>query len=87
MVEMPFYERDRLRKGGRANRDRNRRDDEQEHEIGREAEQRVADRRSGESQEQRRDACSPVDPSSKPGGECYSSERSRRQDSAEQQWA
>jgi hypothetical protein len=40
---MPFYERDRLRKGGRANRDRNRRDDQQEREMGREAEKRVSD--------------------------------------------
>jgi hypothetical protein len=87
MLEAPPDERNRLGKDRRANRDGNRGDDEQEREIGREAEQSVADGGPGERQEQRRDARLAVDPASQRGGECDSGDRSRGQDSTEQKWA
>ena len=87
MLEAPPDERNRLGKDRRANRNRNCGDDEQEREVGREAEQSVADGGSGERQQQRRDARLAVDPASQSGGECDSGDRSRGQDSAEQKWA
>ena len=56
-------------------------------EIRRKGEQSVADGGPGESQEQRPDARSSVDPRSKPGGEGDSAERSRRQDGAQRKGA
>ena len=84
MLEASPDERDRLGKGGRADGDRNRRDDQQEREIGGEAEQSIADRGPGQRQEQRRDARPPVDPAAESGGERDSGERPRGQDGAQQ---
>jgi hypothetical protein len=86
-VEVPFDERDRLGKGRRANRNRDRRDEEQDCEIGREGERSVPEGGPGESQEQRPDACLLVDPRSKPRGEGDSAERSRGQNGAQQEGA
>ena len=82
MVEVSFHECDGLGKGGRADRGRNRRDDEQESEIGRQAQQSVTDGRAGEGQKQRRDARPPVDPRTKRRGEGDSADGSGGQDGA-----
>ena len=83
LIEVPLHERDRLGEGGRANRDRERRDDQQHSEIGRESKQGVADGGPGERQEERRDGCPPVDPGAKGGAEGDTAERPRGQDCAQ----
>ena len=81
-MKLTLDERNRLGKGGRADRDRDRRDDQQGHEIRREPEQRISDRGPGERQEQRRESRLFVDPRSKRRAEGDRAERSRSQNGA-----
>ena len=87
LIEVSLGESDRLGEGGRANRDRERGDDEQGDEIGREPEQSVADRGSGEREQKRRHARPPVDPGAKRRAERDAAQRPRGQDGAQRKRA
>jgi hypothetical protein len=72
---------------GRADRDRNRGDDEQGDEIGCQSEQSIADGRSAERELKRRHARSPVDPGAKRRAEHDAAERPCGQDGAQRKGA
>jgi hypothetical protein len=65
VLKISLSERDRLGESGRANRDRERGDQEQGDEIGCQSKQSVADGGTGERHQKWRHARSPVDPGAK----------------------
>jgi hypothetical protein len=87
LTEISLSESDRLGEGGRANRDRERGDQEQSDEIGCQSKQSVADGGTGERHQKRRHARSLVDPGAKRRAEPDAAQRPRGQDGAQRQRA